>query len=128
VLAAPPDEQAEYLDRIFIRCTGGGSAAAYGNEELALQLDDSLSPTAHMIEFGEITANEAAAIKLLNDHFLAYWQPDDPIFWGRDALFHDPRWQEVRAMAAHILNKLPDEMRESAFTRSVNGKENPANH
>lgn len=31
-LAAPPTLQVAYLDRIFVQCTGGGSAAAYGNE------------------------------------------------------------------------------------------------
>lgn len=29
ILAATPEQQAEYLDQLFVLCTGGGSAAAY---------------------------------------------------------------------------------------------------
>ena len=124
ILAAPPNEQVDHLDRIFIECTGGGCAAAYGNDELALGLDDILLATNHMIEFGEISANEVAAIKPLADHFLAYWQPEDATFWHRAALFDDPRWQDVRAFARTVLNRLPDEKRESEYTRSLENKTN----
>jgi hypothetical protein len=124
ILAAPANEQVAYLDRIFIECTGGGSAAAYGNDELALGLDDTFLATNHMMEFGEISADEVAAIKPLNDHFTSYWQPEDTTFWQREALFDDPRWQDVRALARTVLNQLPDESRESEYTRSL---ENEAN-
>ena len=124
ILAAPSKEQVDYLDRIFIKCTGGGSAAAYGNDELALGLDDTFIATDHMMGFGEISANEVSAIKPLNDHFLAYWQPEDATFWNREALFDDPRWQDVRALARAVLNQLPDEKRESEYTRSLENETN----
>lgn len=118
-LAAPPELQADYLDRLFVQCTGGGSAAAYGNDELALELDDIFIATDHMIEFDEITADEVAAVKSLNDHFAAFWQPGDATFWTREALFNDTRWQEVRTFATRVLKRLPDELRESDYTRGL---------
>lgn len=118
-LAAPPDRQVEYLDRIFVQCTGGGSAVAYGNDELALELADGFVATGHVLEFGEITRDEVAAVKPLNDIFDAYWKPENPIFWAREALFNDPRWQEVRGLAARVLSQLPNELRESDWTRSI---------
>jgi hypothetical protein len=118
-LAAGPEEQADYLDRIFVHCTGGGSAAAYGNDELALELDDILLATDHMIEFGELSADELATIRELSEHFDAFWKPKDPSFWTREALFDDRRWQGVRDLAARVLRRLPDEARDSDYTRGL---------
>lgn len=118
-LAAPADAQAAYLDRIFVQCTGGGSAAAYGNDELALELDDIFMANGHMMEFGEITPDEVAAIQFLNDLVADYWQGDDTSFWSREALFVDPRWIEVRTEATRVLRQLPDELRESDYTRGL---------
>lgn len=118
-LAAPPALQVDYLDRTFALCTGGGSAAAYGNEELLLEFDDSFISTNDMMNCGEITAKEVAAIGQLNDYINAIWQAEDEIFLDREALFDDPRWEEVRAIATRVLADLPDEPRESDYTREL---------
>lgn len=120
-LAAPADVQVAYLDRIFVQCTGGGSAEGYGNDELGLELDDSFMAHRHMLEFGEINDAEVAAVKALYDFVNSHWG-DDSSFWDRKVLFVDPRWREVRAMAAHALNQLPDELRESDYTRELNNE------
>ncbi|MDB5673329.1 MAG: hypothetical protein JWM65_311 [Sphingomonas bacterium] len=118
-LAAPPTLQVAYLDRIFVQCTGGGSAAAYGNEELLLELDDSFTCTNHMMECGEITANEVASVGRLNDYINAIWQAEDEIFLERESLFHDPRWEGIRTIATEALADLPDEIRESDYMREL---------
>lgn len=120
-LAAPADEQVAYLDRIFVQCTGGGSAEAYGNDELVLELDDSFMAHRHMMEFGEINDAEVAAVKRLYNFVNSHWG-DTNNFWDRKALFVDPRWREVRAMAAQVLAQLPDELRESDYTRVLNNE------
>jgi len=120
-LAAPADVQAAYLDRIFVQCTSGGSAEGYGNDELGLELDDIFMAHRHMMEFGEINEAEVAAVKTLHDFVNSHWG-DDNSFWDRKTLFVDPRWREVRAMAAEVLDQLPDELRESDYTRELNNE------
>lgn len=46
-----------------MNCTGGGSAAGYGNDELALQLNYKFLATGHMMEFGEINALEVKFLR-----------------------------------------------------------------
>ena len=109
-LAAPPEEQVRYLDERFTSLTGGGSAAGYGNDELALELDI-FQAANDMIEQGELSETEKRAILPL-DELLARWNgPDKAGFWQRDALFNDARWEEVRACAARALADLPNEER-----------------
>lgn len=110
-LAAPAAEQVRYLDEIFTALTGGGSAAGYGNDELALELEDIFLAANYMIEKGELTQSEKEAIQPLDD-LLAQWSgQENADFWRREALFHDPRWAEVRTCAARALERLPDEAR-----------------
>lgn len=116
-LAAPADTQVAYLDRLFRSCTGGGNAAAYRNAELALELEDIAIATGHMMDFGEITAAEVAAVKPLHDRLIACLQTQDPVFLARAALFKDARWQDIRDLASQALAQLPDESRESDWTR-----------
>jgi hypothetical protein len=110
-LAAPPEEQVRYLDESFASLTGGGSAAGYGNDELALELNDIFVAANDMIDQGELTQAEKEAIQPI-DLLLSQWSGEENAdFWRRQALFHDPRWAEVRACAARILATLPDEER-----------------
>jgi hypothetical protein len=110
-LAASAEEQAGHLDRTFETMTGGGSAAGYGNDELALELDDIFRAADDMIAHGELTEAEKEAIRPL-DRMLSEWSgQENAPFWQRAALFHDARWKEVRACAARVLAGLPDEER-----------------
>ena len=114
-LAATAEEQVRYLDEGFASLTGGGSAAAYGNDELALELEDMFQAANDMIEYGELTVAEKEAINPLHALLDKWSGGENGDFWGRDALFHDARWAEVRACAARALAALPDE--ERAFGR-----------
>lgn len=107
-LAAAAEAQVAYLDNSFSRLTGGGSAEAYGNDELALEFEDSFVAVDHMLECGEITPEEIDALRLL-DAMLARWSgPEQSEFWARRALFEDPRWRAIRLEAAEVLARLPD--------------------
>ena len=119
-LAASADAQASYLDSIFSGLTGGKSAEAYGNNELAMEFDDSFFAVGHMFECGEINQTEIDALRSL-DEMLTRWSGlEHKDFWARKALFEDCRWQAIRLQASAILAILPDETRESAFTRNGN--------
>ena len=110
-LAAPSEAQCRYLDESFTSVTGGGSAAGYGNDELALELDGIFQAADDMIEHGELSEAEKSAVLPL-DELLRKWSGlGKADFWQRDALFSDARWEDVRACAAHALAKLPDEER-----------------
>ncbi|MEP9401078.1 hypothetical protein [Sphingomonas sp. VNH70] len=110
-LAAPAPEQVACLDAMFVRLTGGGSAAAYGNDELAIGLDDIFMAANDMIAHDELSEAEAAAIRPLDASLVRWSGEANAAFWRREALFHDPRWDEVRSLARHALAILPDEPR-----------------
>jgi hypothetical protein len=110
-LAAPAEEQVRYLDEIFTSITGGRSAAGYGNDELALELDGIFGAANDMIEHDELSATEKEAVRPLHELLDRWSGPEKAGFWGRDALFSDVRWDEVRACAAGALARLPDEER-----------------
>ena len=118
-LAAAPDKQVVYLDRSFANLTGGHSAAPYGNNELALEFDDIFPAAEHMLEHGEITQSEIDLIRPLDDLLKRLCDEADDTFWSRDALLHDVRWQQLRSCAFEVLSALPDEQRESDYTRGL---------
>lgn len=110
-LAAPPEEQVRYLDGILSSLTGGESAAGYGNDELALELDGIFEAANDMIDRGELSETEKKAVLPL-DELLTRWSgPQKAGFWQRIALFNDARWEEIRSCAARALVELPDEER-----------------
>lgn len=110
-LAAPGAEQAAHLDRLMGPVTGGGSAAAYGNDELALSLDDIFHAANDMIWHGELTEAEAELIRPLDDLLTKLSGDHNANFWRREALDEDARWNDVRALAKSALSGLPDEER-----------------
>jgi hypothetical protein len=106
-LAAPAEEQVRHLDQIFVPITGGGTAEAHGNDELALEFDDQFGCADHMIEQGELSEDQKQALRPL-DALLGRWSGrHNADFWRREALFDDPRWAEVRACADRALGSLP---------------------
>lgn len=111
VLAAPAAEQAAHLDRLFSALVNGGSAAAYGNDELACELEDIFIAANDMIEHGELTEREAAAIRPVDTMLGDLSGKHHAAFWERNALADDPRWEQVRVLAAAALKKLPIESR-----------------
>lgn len=123
-LAAPAEAQVSYLDRSFSGLTGGKSAEAYGNGELAMEFDDIFIAANHMLEFGEISRDEISALRTLDDMLTRWSGSGHKGFWAREALFEDPRWQAIRQRAADVLAILPDVARESVYTRSLTTNEN----
>ena len=110
-LAEPAGEQALYLDLLHAPLTGGGSAIDYGNDELALELGETFIVANDLIEHGELTEAEAAAIRPL-DELLTKWSGrENADFWRREALFDDRHWTKIRILAAQALTHLPDEKR-----------------
>lgn len=120
-LAAPADLQVAYLDKIFVLCTGGGSAAGYGNVELVEEFYDIFLARNHMLEYDEIKKPEVAATVQLYEFLSLICAAQDDKLWAREALFIDERWAQIRSHAAEVLKELPDEPRESDYTRGLIG-------
>ncbi|WP_324750294.1 hypothetical protein SH591_01990 [Sphingomonas sp. LY54] len=96
-----------------------GSGIGYGNDELALELNDIFLAAGHMREWGEISDAEVAAVKPLDD-LLEKWSGEaNSDFWQREALWTDPRWKEVRKCASQALAALPDEERDTGWQASL---------
>lgn len=87
----------------------------YGVDELALELDDYLSPANDMISNGELSEAERDVILSLFELLGTLSGHGHADFWRREALFSDQRWAEVRSYAARALEHVPDEPR--AFGR-----------
>jgi hypothetical protein len=111
VLAAPATQQAAHLDRLFSTLVSGRSAAAYGNDELACELDDIFMAANDMIEHGELTEQEAAAIRPVHTMLGDLSGQHNADFWRRNALADDRRWEQIRTLAGAALKKLPMEGR-----------------
>ncbi|RYG88230.1 MAG: hypothetical protein EON59_05095 [Alphaproteobacteria bacterium] len=118
-LAASAADQASYLDDSFAGLTGGKSAEAYGNDELAMEFDDSFIAVSHMLEYGEIRQSEIDALRSLDEMLNRWSGPRHTDFWARKALFEDHRWEAIRLRAIEVLALMPDEPRESEYTRSL---------
>lgn len=118
-LAASPEAQVAYLDKSFASLMRGNSAAGYGNNELALEFDDIFPASKHMLECGEITEAEISSILPLDELLKRFCEQRDEEFWKREALFVDPRWEELRKCAASILSDLPEQERESDYLRGL---------
>jgi hypothetical protein len=112
-LSQSADEQHDYLESAHGRPGEGGDASGYGNDELALEFSDIYVAAAHMRDGDEISQEEIDAAKPL-DTMLAVWSgAQNADFWRREALWSDPRWEQVRQCARRVLDAFPDEERPS---------------
>jgi hypothetical protein len=118
-LAATADEQNAYLDSILRHLTPAGDATGYGNDELALEFGNIYLAVVEMEHWGEITHEEIAAAKPL-DALLDRWSGEaNADFWEREALWIDPRWEQVRQCAREVLSQYPDEDRPSDWLKAT---------
>ena len=117
LLASPAAVQVSWLDDLFSDVTDGGSSEAFGNDELALEFGDIALACGHMVECGEMSEAEKGIVGLLDELLTTISDASDDTFWQRNALYEDARWEELRACAKSTLSKLPDEARESDWTR-----------
>jgi hypothetical protein len=118
-LSMSADEQHAYLESILAPMSGKGTGVGYGNDELALELNDIFVATGHMREWGEISDAEIAAVKPLDDLLVKWSGGASPDFWRREALWTDPRWDEVRTCAKLALSVLPDEERDTGWQATL---------
>src|SRR6188768_210747 len=110
-LAASADDQHAYLESILAHLTPNGDATGYGNIELALEFDGIYPATEDMRQCGEITQEEIDAAKPL-EALLTRWNgQQNADFWRREALWQDPRWEQVRQCARQVLSQYPNEER-----------------
>lgn len=100
--------------------------AASPADQLAHDLgpDDAVNetpyPLEHMLECGEITPAEIGILRPLEELIERYCVSGGLKPWHDEAmLFSDPHWAQIRSVANEIIHKLPDEERESDFTRSL---------
>lgn len=119
-LAEGADAQHAYLESLFRPMAIDGDASRYGNDELALELGDIYRATGHMHEWGEISPEEIEAIRPLDAMLRALSGETHSDFWCREALWSDPRWDEIRALAQKALAQLPDEERTSSWQSEAN--------
>ena len=117
LLASPAIKQVQWLDNLFSQLTDGESAEAYGNDELVMEFGDIAIARDHMMECEELSAKEAKTVAELERMIGSICVPSDVVFWERKALHDDPRWVQIRAAAKLTLAQLPDELRESDWTR-----------
>lgn len=101
VLASSADEQDMYLRR-------SGFPPEYGNDELALELEDIFLAAGDMISCGELTEVQREAVKPLDRKLAELSGQYHSEFWQRVALWDDERWQAVRALAAEALTEFPE--------------------
>lgn len=123
-LAASAEAQVSYLDSIFPGLTGGKTAEPYGNDELAMEFDDSFMAVGHMLACGEIDQDVIDALRTLDDMLSRWSGSAHRDFWARKALFEDPRWQAIRLRAFEALALLPNAVRESDYTRGLTANGN----
>jgi hypothetical protein len=83
-------------------------------------VNDTPYPLEHMLEHDEITPAEIAILRPLETLIGQYCSSQGVKPWHDEAvLFSDPMWARIRALATEILERLPDEERESDWTRSL---------
>lgn len=108
-LAATADEQNAYLESILGQFSSDSKGWGYGNIELALELEDMFRAVPDMLSEGEITQEEIAAIQPVASLLELWGGEGNADFWKREALWSDPRWDEVRAHARKTLEVLSRE-------------------
>jgi len=62
--------------------------------------------------YWKLSPNQALQLKALADFFHALDRPEEEKFWTVQALYDDPRWNEVRRLAKHALSSLEWPMKE----------------
>jgi len=100
-LAGSADDQARYLDGVL-----GNSAAAYGNDELAQELNDAFASHLDMKERGLMKDEQIDAVRQVDQLLGQISAGTEDVFWRREALATDPRWDQVRMAARAALRTL----------------------
>jgi len=86
-LTSPADAQCAYLDRLFANMSGGWSPSSYGNDELALEFEDSFVAVDYMLDHGKILPSQIEALSSLDQLLGAMSGEENKDVWKRQALF-----------------------------------------
>ncbi|QMW22491.1 hypothetical protein [Sandaracinobacteroides saxicola] len=106
-LAAAAAEQDLYLQKTLFPDTADKARSEYNCDELALEFNDYYIAVEHMVAAGELSAEQAEALRGL-DMVLDLWSGrQNADFWRRGALHSDPRWDAVRESARNALKTMP---------------------
>ena len=100
-LAGSAGEQARYLDGLL-----GNNASAYGNDELAQELNDAFASHVDMKERGLLGNEQIDAVRRVDQLLGQLSARTDDVFWRREALATDSRWDQVRIAAKAALRAL----------------------
>jgi hypothetical protein len=112
-LGANADEQHAYLESILDYPRPDGIRTGYGNDELLEEFDGIYMAVEDMRDWGEISQSEIDAAKPLQELLNKWCRQQNSDFWQREALWSDPRWEQVRQCARQVLTRYPDEERAS---------------
>ncbi len=107
-LAADADAQAALLE-------GEGET---GGQTLARAFHEAHEALWDMHGWGELSREEVAALRPLDDLLLERAGEAHADFWRREALWNDRRWDDVRGHARQVLAQLPDEVRDTGWLAS----------
>lgn len=106
-LAASAAEQQAYLQGLLLPVAIDEDSSAYCCDELGLEFEDYFISVEHMLAAGELSAQQAEALRSLNAILEAWSGQQHADFWRSDALQSDPRWSAVRTRAQAALEMLP---------------------
>jgi hypothetical protein len=102
----PYGRQIAYLQQIGV--------TEQGVDELALEFDDNFKALPGLLERGELTNELAECLQTINSMLDDLSSSDD--CWNPEALRNDPRWQEIRIVAADCL--APEVVKSDSMFRS----------
>ncbi|MEM6858029.1 MAG: hypothetical protein AAF559_09165 [Pseudomonadota bacterium] len=105
-LASSAEQQTLYLDTIFSEMDGD-KARLRPSDEHALELDD-LFLEGKGPASGLLSDEQTELIEELDNYLQTCSGQQNAIFWEREALYIDLRWERVRVLAKRALDRLPE--------------------
>lgn len=97
ILASPAKDQQDYVERM-----GLGRSV----DELALGLDDFIVMLPAAVNDGEVSEDQAAAIRRVSDLTASFSGKENAALWRTEQLDSAPQWKEVRRLARLALESL----------------------
>jgi hypothetical protein len=91
-LASSADSQVSYLQSMNLSA-----------DELALELDDSLPALGSLLESGQVTDQQAAAMRRVDEALSQMSGRANRELWTEEGLRHAPEWERVRNLAGEAL-------------------------
>ena len=108
LLSASAEAQIESLSRFghFLGQDPSKVDLSWNIDEIALQFGDAALLLPDLLERGLVTHEFVGKVSALDNFIIGLSGDVAPSFWTIGGLRHDPRWGEVRALAAECLRLL----------------------